>query len=85
MRETRNRILGLKPGTHIHHDPGPSPYERACGMMAAAATQDAKCARDEHDEVVAKPRYVTYVGGRQVPPGTRYCRRCSKILPPMED
>jgi hypothetical protein len=49
-------------------------------LLAAAAEQDAKCRRGEHMETTAQPRYVTYVRGRQVKPGTRYCRRCSKIL-----
>lgn len=49
--------------------------------LAAAAEQDAKCARGEHLEAVAEPRRVTYIGfGVRVEPGTRYCRRCKKIL-----
>jgi len=80
-RETSNRILGYKPGTNIHYRPGPSPAERYSAMIAAAAGQDAACAEGRHDETVAKPRYVTYVAGQQVPPGTRYCRRCRQILP----
>lgn len=51
------------------------------GPLAAAAAQDARCAQGEHDEAEARPRYVTYVQGRQVSPGTRYCRRCWAILP----
>lgn len=69
-----SRVLrGLLREHGYNNDPGPA--------LAAAALQDLKCTRGEHLEAVAQPRYVTYVRGRQVPPGTRYCRRCSKILP----
>jgi hypothetical protein len=49
-------------------------------LLAAVAEQDAKCRRGEHMETTAQPKYVTYVRGRQVQPGTRYCRRCPAIL-----
>ncbi len=52
------------------------------GLLAAAAAQDIACTEGRHMERVAQPRYVTYVAGEQVPPGTRYCRRCYRILPP---
>jgi hypothetical protein len=49
-------------------------------QIAAAAAQDARCSTGEHAETTAKKGYATYVGGRQVQPGTRYCRRCKLIL-----
>lgn len=68
-----SRVLrGLLAAHGYNNDPGLP--------LAAAAAQDAKCARGEHLEKIAQPRYVTYVAGRQVPPGTRYCHRCFKIL-----
>ncbi len=59
-----------------HNDPGP--------LLAAAAAIAARCAAGEHDETVAEPRRVTYLGmGVRVEPGTRYCCRCKKILDPQ--
>lgn len=49
--------------------------------LVAYFSQAVRCGRGEHDETTARLRYVTYVRGRQVRPGTRYCRYCSTILP----
>ena len=48
--------------------------------LLAVASQQARCTRGEHDKTEARKGYVTYVRGRQVPPGTRYCQFCSAIL-----
>lgn len=49
-------------------------------LLERYEAQREACWRGEHDEATAQPRYVTYVRGRQVKPGTRYCRFCSTIL-----
>lgn len=49
-------------------------------LLARMAAQQARCIQGEHDERVAEQRRVTYVAGRQVRPGARYCHFCSAIL-----
>lgn len=63
------------------NNPWRPPPPPAAAVIAAAAAQDARCAAGEHDEAIAKKGYVTYIRGRQVKSGTRYCYRCKVILP----
>jgi hypothetical protein len=70
---------GFKRGTnYCHRMRG---QENPAAVLAAAACQTAACARGEHDETAARAGYTTYVAGRQVEPGTRYCRYCFIVLP----
>lgn len=75
---------GFKRGTNYNQKIGRWQAGPAAELLAAAS-QQARCQRGEHDETEAQPRRVTYVAGRQVPPGTRYCRYCSTILPAEEN
>ena len=59
---------------------GYDPAAELATALSRRATQQARCTDGEHDVRVAKPGYVTYVRGRQVEPGTRYCCFCSVIL-----
>lgn len=77
---------GIKRGTNYIHRALIDQRRRADdAALVAYFTQADRCAQDEHDEAVAKPGRTTYVGGRQVPPGTRYCRYCSASLPKRKD
>jgi len=70
---------GFKRGTNYIQRSLPRPDPAA--ELFAVANQQARCARGEHDEAVAKKGYVTYLGyGKRIEPGTRYCRFCKVIL-----
>ena len=72
---------GIKRGTNYIHRALIDQRRRADeAALVHYFTQAERCAHGEHDERVAEQRRVTYVGGRQVAPGTRYCRYCSAIL-----
>lgn len=53
--------------------------EEAAAVILAAASQAQRCQDGEHTWATARPTNVTYVHGRQVPPGTRYCWFCTAI------
>jgi hypothetical protein len=56
--------------------------EQGPGLLAEARKPDPRCAAGHHDEVTAPEGVFTYVNGRRVPAGTRYCarERCGTIL-----
>jgi hypothetical protein len=71
----------MKRGTNYNHRMG-SRLDPDAGLLATAAAQSERCERGEHDEAIAEKGRVTYLGrGRRIKPGTRYCQRCSAILP----
>ena len=72
---------GVRRGTnYIHRAKLAAMRDAVPRQIVAAAAQQARCAAGAHDVTVARPRYVTYVRGRKVEPGTQYCRYCSTIL-----
>jgi hypothetical protein len=77
---------GIKRGTNYNHRALIERRLRAdIAAITASYAQAERCAQGTHAETVAEPRRVTYVDGKQVAPGTRYCRYCSTILRNRED
>lgn len=72
---------GFRRGTNYNWKIGrPDPRAELAAALTMTADRSAKCAQGEHDEAVAEPRRVTYIQGRRVATGTRYCRWCSLII-----
>ena len=72
---------GIKRGTnYIHRAKIAAMRGMAPRQIGAALAQDIACAEGHHAEATARQDYVTYVGGEQVAPGTRYCHRCQVII-----
>jgi len=74
-----SRADGFKAGTTYNRTMSQQPDARA--VIAAAHALDAACRRGEHAEATAQRGRLGF--GVHVEPGTRYCRRCSMILPPL--
>lgn len=76
--DTRNRQLGLKPGTNYNHSPAPGPG----GEIAVLSGQLARCATGEHDVAVVPAGKVVYrpFGAGRRKTGDSYCRACQADL-----
>lgn len=48
--------------------------------LARAAAQDAACAAGVHDIAEVPLRHITWVAGERLEPGSKYCRKCHRIL-----
>jgi hypothetical protein len=56
------------------------PRAEMAATQSREAARQARCAEGEHDVRVAQQGYATYICGRRVQPGTRYCHFCAVIL-----